>query len=183
MTTTDKHEYRPSRPLDPATRPVSQSGRLSLPASARVEYTRWLSARPWDLFLTLTSDHRTHPESLHKRFRYCVHQMSNELYGRPRTRRACPIEYVNGIERHKSGWPHSHALLRFPEIDLADPLQLSLATWQKRITETGGFAWLSRPRAQADVVGYVTKYVTKDGELMLSENLSPTVDPLPSLLS
>lgn len=151
------------------------------PSSLRGAWSEWLSQRPWDLFLTLTSDHRTHPEALHKRFRYCVHQISNELYGRTVTRRRCPIEYVNGIERHKSGWPHSHALVRFPEVDLADPLQLSLAAWQRRITETGGFAWLSRPRHQADVVGYVTKYVTKEGELMLSENLSPSVDPLPGL--
>lgn len=154
---------------------------LRLDVRAREAYTVWLSQRPWDLFLTLTSDHRTHPESLHKRLRYCLHLMSNELYGRARTRRGCPIEYVNGIERHKSGWPHSHALLRIPDVDLADPLQLSLATWQKRITETGGFAWLSRPRDQADVVSYTTKYVTKDGELILSGNLSPGTDPNPAL--
>ena len=154
---------------------------ISLQARARDAYTEWLSQRPWDLFLTLTSDHRTHPEALHKRFRYCVHLMSNEVYGRTATRRNCPIEFVNGIERHKSGWPHSHALLRFPDVDLSDPLQLSLATWQKRISDTGGFCELSRPRGQADVVSYVTKYVTKGGDLVLSDNLSPTVDPNPPL--
>jgi hypothetical protein len=138
-------------------------------------------ARPWDLFLTLTSEKRTHPEALHKRFRYCVHKMSDELYGRARTRRYLPIEYVNGIERHKSGWPHSHALIRTPEVDLADPEQLSLEHWQKFITDTGGWCWLTRPRDQAGVVAYVTKYVTKDGELVLSPNLSPAVDPTPAL--
>lgn len=153
-----------------------------VPSSLRDAWSEWLSQRPWDLFVTLTSDHRTHPEALHKRFRYCVHQMSDELYGRTVTRRGTPIEYVNGIERHKSGWPHSHALVRFPDVDLSDPLQLNLATWQKRMTENGGFTWLSRPRHQADVVGYVTKYVTKDGELILSDNLSPAVDPNPPLL-
>lgn len=108
--------------------------------------------------------------------------MSDELYGRTATRRrGSPIEFVNGIERHKSGWPHSHALLRCPRVDLADPLQLSLASWQKRISETGGFCWLGRPRVQGDVVSYVTKYVTKDGELILSDNLSPDVEPSPSL--
>lgn len=144
-------------------------------------WSDWLAARPWELFLTLTSERKTHPEALHKRFRYCVHQMSDEIYGRSRTRQSCPIEYVNGIERHKSGWPHSHALLRFPGVDLDDRAQLSLADWQKRITDTGGFAWLSRPRAQADVVSYVTKYVVKDGDLLLSENLQPDVDRSPPL--
>ena len=144
-------------------------------------WTGWLSQRPWDLFVTLTSERRTHPEALHKRFRYCVHQMSDELYGRAETRRGCPIEYINALERHKSGWPHSHALLRFPDVDLADPAQLSLAHWQKRMCETGGYAWIERPSSQASVVGYVAKYVTKEGDLVFSDNLSPTVDRRPSL--
>lgn len=154
---------------------------VAVPSTLRGAWSEWLSRRPWDLFVTLTSDHRTHPEALHKRLRYCLHLMSNELYGRARTRRGCPIEYVNAIERHKSGWPHSHALVRFPDVDLADPLQLSLATWQKRVAETGGFCRLDRPRVQADVVSYCTKYVVKGGDLVLSDNLSPTVDPRPSL--
>jgi hypothetical protein len=147
----------------------------------RPAWTDWLAQRPWDLFLTLTSERRTHPESLHKRFRWYANQMSDELYGRARTRRANPIEYVNGIERHKSGWPHSHALLRLPDVDLSDRTQFSLAEWQERMSATGGWCWLSRPRDQADVTSYVTKYVTKEGELILSDNLSPAVNPNPAL--
>jgi hypothetical protein len=144
-------------------------------------WTGYLAQRPWDLFLTLTSESRTHPEALHKRFRYVVHEMAREIYGRPATRRCCPIEYVNGIERHKSGWPHSHALLRCPDVDLAQRQQFSLAYWQKFICDTGGWCWLERPLAQVDVVRYVTKYVVKDGDLELSPNLSPAVDPTPAL--
>jgi hypothetical protein len=144
-------------------------------------WTDWLGARPWDLFLTLTSEKRTHPEALHKRLRYCAHKISDDLYGRAQTRRGCPIEYVNGIERHKSGWPHSHALLRLPSVDLADPTQFNLGYWQQFITDTGGWCWLARPRDQGDVVSYVTKYVTKDGDLVFSPNLSPGADPHPPL--
>jgi hypothetical protein len=154
---------------------------LPVPESLRDSWSQWLSARPWDLFLTLTSERRTHPESLGKRFRYCVHKMSDELYGRAVTRQRCPIEYVNGIERHKSGWPHSHALLRLPDVDLSERDQFSLADWQKAISDTGGWCWLTRPRAQGDVVAYVTKYVVKDGELVLSDNLQPSFDPTPPL--
>jgi len=150
-------------------------------AGLREAWTSYLSQRPWDAFLTLTSTGRTHPEALHKRFRYCLHKMSDELYGRAETRRGTPIEYVNGIERHKSGWPHSHALLRFPDVDLADPDQFSLEHWQKFITDTGGWCWLSRPRGQEDVVSYVTKYVVKDGDLVLSDNLSPSTNRTPPL--
>ena len=150
-------------------------------ADLRPAWTDWLAQRPWDLFLTLTAEERTHPEALHKRFRYCCHKISDRLYGRAATRSGCPIEFVNGIERHKSGFPHSHALLRFPDVDVRDKAQFSLTYWQPWISATGGFAWLSIPRAQADVVSYVTKYVVKDGELVLSDNLQPAFDPTPPL--
>ena len=155
--------------------------RHPLTSNVRPAWTEWLSQRPWDLFLTLTSEHRTHPEALHKRFCWYRNKMSDELYGRAVTRRRNPIEFVNGIERHKSGFPHSHALLRTPDVDLSEPGQFSLAHWQKFMSETGGWCWLSRPRDQADVTSYVTKYVTKDGELVLSDNLSPAFDPNPPL--
>lgn len=147
----------------------------------RPAWTGFLSQRPWDLFLTLTSEQRTHPEALHKRFRYCVHKMGDHLYGRSRMRRGSPIEYINGIERHKSGWPHSHALIRLPGVDLADRTQFNLGDWQRFICDTGGWCWLSRPRDQQDVVSYTTKYVIKDGDLRLSDNLSPALDPTPAL--
>jgi hypothetical protein len=107
--------------------------------------------------------------------------MADELYGRSRTRRNNPIEFVNGIERHKSGWPHSHALIRVPDVDVSERSEYSLQHWQRFMTESGGFAWLSRPRDQGDVTSYVTKYVTKDGEIILSDNLSPAFDPNPPL--
>lgn len=164
---------------------------VRLQIAARAAYGTWLGQREWDLFLTLTSGEKdadgvwrgkwTHPEALHKRFRYCVHLISDAVYGRARTRRGSPIEYVNGIERHKTGVPHCHAVLRLPDVDLADRVQFPLAVWQERLTDTGGLARLERPRDQADVVNYATKYVAKDGELILSENLSPSIDPNPSL--
>ena len=129
--------------------------------------------RPWDLFLTLTSSRRTHPEALHKRFRYCTHKIADHLYGRHWERRGQGVEYVCGMERHKSGWPHSHALLRMPNIDLADANQFNLGYWQKFIGETGGHCWLERPKNQGDVVAYTTKYVLKEGDIILSENLNP----------
>jgi hypothetical protein len=109
--------------------------------------------------------------------------MGQEVYGRAAARHGrSPIEWVNGIEKHKSGWPHSHALLRLPGVELKDRAQFNLAEWQKWITGTGGFAWLTAPRNQGDVVSYVTKYVVKDGDLAVSANLSPSVDPYPALL-
>ena len=146
----------------------------TVPLSMRDVWAEWLGHRPWDLFLTLTSEKKTHPEALHKRFRYCTHKIADHLYGRHWERRGMAgPEYVCGIERHRSGWPHSHAVLRLPSVDLADENQFNLAWWQKWICETGGFCHLTRPRAQGDVVSYCTKYVLKDGDLILSDNLNP----------
>ena len=136
-------------------------------------WAEWLGHRPWDLFLTLTSNRRTHPEALHKRFRFCTHKIADHLWGRHWERRGHGVEYVCGMERHKSGWPHSHAMVRLPGVDLSDAGQFNLGYWQKFITETGGFCYLERPRSQADVVSYTTKYVLKEGDLILSDNLNP----------
>lgn len=145
----------------------------SVPAPLHDAWAEWLGHRPWDLFLTLTSERRTHPEALHKRFRYCCHKIADEMYGKHWERRGAGVEYVCGMERHKSGWPHSHALLRLANVDINDAGHFSLAYWQKFITETGGYAWLQRPTSQSDVVAYTTKYVLKEGDLILSDNLNP----------
>src|SRR5687767_340271 len=125
----------------------------TVPIPLRAVWAEWLGHRPWDLFLTLTSEKKTHPEALHKRFRFINHKVADHLYGKHWQRRGIPgPEYVCGIERHRSGWPHSHAVLRLPGIDLADPNQLNLEYWQKWISDTGGFCHLTRPRGQGDVV-------------------------------
>lgn len=146
---------------------------LTVVPSLRDAWGEWLGHRPWDLFVTLTSERRTHPEALLKRFRYCTHKIADHLYGRHWDRRTGGPEFVVGMERHRSGWPHSHAVLRLPSVDMSDPLQFNLAHWQEFITDTGGFCHLARPRNQDDVVGYCTKYVLKEGDLTLSDNLNP----------
>lgn len=149
------------------------SSRFFVPVELRDSWAGWIGHRPWDLFLTLTSSKRTHPEALHKRFRYCVHKMADQVYGKHWQRRVSGIEYVVGMERHRSGWPHSHAVLRVPEVDVSDRSQFSLAHWKRFIDETGGFCKLERPRDQGDVVSYCIKYLLKEGDLHLSGNLNP----------
>lgn len=154
---------------------MTSATRYAVPAYLRPAYADWLGHRPWDLFLTLTSEKRTHPEALHKRFRYCVHKIADTVYGKHWQRRGeRGPEYVLGMERHRSGWPHSHALIRLPNVHLDDRGHFSLEYWQRFISDTGGFCHLTRPRAQQDVVSYTVKYVLKEGDLILSGNLNPT---------
>lgn len=63
-----------------------------------------------------------------------------------------------GLERHKSGWPHAHAVLKlaggFQKGDLAGMGQ----SWFRE----HGYAKLEVPRSAGDVSAYVSKYVVKD---------------------
>lgn len=149
--------------------------KLGLPQNLRETWGEWLGRQPWDLFVTLTSDRLTHPEAMLKRFRYCMHKASDHVYGRNWDRRQGGLQWVVGIERTKQGWPHSHAVVRFPTIDIKGPegrQVFDLGYWQSWMTATGGFAWLELPRSEAAVVQYVCKYVVKDGDL----EVSPTVE-------
>ena len=142
--------------------------------SLRGAWGQWISGQPWDLFVTLTSEKQTHPEAMTKRFRYCCNKASDHVYGRRWSDRGEGMQFVVGIERTKQGWPHSHAVVRFPGRDIRGQdgrAIFDLGYWQKKWTDTGGFAWLEIPRSETAVVSYVTKYVVKDGELELSPRL------------
>lgn len=149
-------------------------------SSNRDAWAEWISGCTWQGFLTMTSEHRTHPEALLKRFRYCTHLANDAIYGRRWERRNQGCQWVAGVERHKSGWPHLHAVLRFPDFDLAGEegrTWFPLAPWQERFTQTGGICRLDLARSSQDVVGYVTKYVVKDGELHWSKDVAFAVPP------
>lgn len=147
--------------------------------SIREAWGSWIGGQPWDLFVTLTSEKQTHPEAMLKRFRYCMMHVERHIYGRRREPGGHSLQWVVGIERTKQGWPHSHAVVRFPLISpgplppgVALPRDIfDLSYWQPWMTDTGGFAWLEIPRSQQAVVNYVSKYVTKDGDLELSRSL------------
>ena len=143
------------------------------PGAVREAWSEWLSAAPWDLFLTLTDGGYPHPEAMLKRGRYFCSKVNDNLYGRNWLKRGLGVEFVTGVELQKRGSCHTHSLIRLPHHDVRDREQFSLARWQRFATSLGGFAWLEVPKSTADITAYVTKYVLKDGELVLSPNLNP----------
>lgn len=148
--------------------------KLPLHASVRESWGEWIAGQHWDLFVTLTSEKQTHPEAMLKRFRYCMNKASDHVYGRHWDRRGMGVQWVVGLERTKRGWPHSHAICRFPMVDIAGPEgreMFDLGYWSKWMSSTGGFAWLELPHSKQAVINYVCKYVVKDGDLELSPNV------------
>lgn len=70
-----------------------------------------------------------------------------------------PIEAaVVGIERHKSGWPHMHTLLKLPGgVGKGDLVGMGQSWFGRH-----GYAKLELPKSRNDVALYVAKYVAKD---------------------
>lgn len=112
----------------------------------------WLIEHPWQTFWTITSDKRTHPEAILKRWRYLSATVSRDLYGRRWAARQAGLRWVVGLERHKSGNPHLHALAYAPGCNLDDVATFSRREWQDYATFTGGWSKVEKPRSQSDTV-------------------------------
>lgn len=146
---------------------------FELNRASQAAYSTWLSSEKWDVFLTLTDPGLSHPEHMYKRWRYFENSVNRRLYGNHWKRRAQGIETVVGLERQTRGSVHAHGLIRLPDHDVKDPLQFSWRYWQKFASDLGGWAKLDIPRSSEDTVNYVTKYVCKEGDLILGDNFNP----------
>lgn len=146
--------------------------RIEIVPTLRDAWAEWIGRQPWDLFVTVTSERQTHPEAMLKRFRYCMNTASDHVYGKHWDRRGTGLQWLVGLERTKRGWPHCHAVVRFPNFDLRGDQGKAifpLAYWRDKFSD-GGFAKLDLPRDVDACIGYVSKYVTKDGDLHWSAN-------------
>jgi len=153
----------------------------------------------WDEFQTLTFRNPQHPETALKAWRwFCFHRLHLEAaarglcrmevkdvcdaYGRKmftatryggtfangyrEGRRAYLPVWIVGLERHQSGLIHLHALWKSPQ--RLDDMSRHRARelWGKHY----GRNTIDVPADQSAVVSYVSKYVTKGGEIEFSQS-------------
>jgi hypothetical protein len=152
-------------------------------------YTDWLSSAPWNLFVTITSARNATPETMLKETRWFMNKTNKHLYGKNWFKRTQGIEHVIGLERQKRGAMHSHSLVRFPDHDMTPDLLRWLrhtalgkkiqnpSAHQQAFPYHGGLSGWSKieiPRDQADITGYVCKYVTKEGDIYISASFDPS---------
>jgi len=119
-----------------------------------------------------------HPEAAQKGFRYFISNLNRELYGNSWGKRwhyGC--QWALGQEFHKDGRLHFHGLISAPTGDLWELTRIS--QWHRWWLQEFGFNRIERPRSQSDVAEYVSKYVTKDGEVDFSRNFGAWVPPMP----
>ena len=137
--------------------------------SVQEAYAIWLNEFQWQWFCTLTFRVPPHPEAADKKFRYWIHRLNCALYGKRYKKRGQGIYWVLALEYHRSEAIHFHALLADTE-DLN--VRLSRAQAKRLWDELAGFARINGINEQhLAVTNYISKYVTKGGELTVSDTL------------
>ena len=136
-------------------------------------YASWLNQFQWQWFCTLTFRVPPHPEAADKKFRYWIHRLNCALHGKRYPKKGQGIYWVLALEYHRSEAIHFHALL-------ADTQDLNVRfkrTHAKQLwCELAGFARIDGIIDDIDeqrlaVTNYLSKYVTKGGELTVSDTL------------
>lgn len=119
-----------------------------------------------------------HPEAADKAFRLFVSCINRELYG-PKwgSRWHRGLQWVRGQEFHKDGRLHFHALLSAPTDDFNR--LTSRYAWHEWWYREFGRNQIEQPRSQRDVAQYVSKYVTKGGDVDFSPNFGAWIPPRP----
>lgn len=126
-------------------------------------YAAWLAQYNWQWFGTFTFRQPPHPERADKVFRYWVHQINQQLYGRRYRKRHEGMYWVLALEYHKSDAIHFHALLGDVE-DLN--VRYSRRNARNLWYQLAGIGRIDPIDDRlAAVTNYVSKYVTKGGEL------------------
>src|SRR5215216_2946435 len=127
----------------------------------RDQWETWIRGfADWKIFLTLTfRDEVTRDQAEHL-FRFLVQVMNQELYGNHYVRIVghSYFSYVAGFEHQKRGALHMHVL-----VDQPIKFQLVHSIWQT----VAGYAWIEPVKDLDRAVAYVSKYVVKDGDLVV----------------
>jgi hypothetical protein len=134
---------------------------------AALDYSTFLQPHHFDWFVTFTFKSAIHPEAADKAFRVWVSKLNNHIYGRKwRSRAPGGVTWIRGLEWQKRGVIHYHLLVS--GVRGAIPSRWG-DVWHEDMGM--GFAQVVPLKDdQQSVKSYVTKYVTKGGELDFSQN-------------
>ena len=156
---------------------------MRTPDPVAVAYADMLSAQPWHWFCTLTFRPQHEGklggvgfEKADKAYRWFVKQINADLWGNNWKRKPHGgLVWARGQEFHKSGRIHFHAVMASPVGDLNEVA--GRYRWHEFWYREFGRNQIERPNSQSDVLDYVSKYVTKDGEVDFSPNFGQVLPP------
>lgn len=114
----------------------------------------------WKWFITLTFREFVTSDQLDHQFRFLVQVLNRDLFGKHYVRMVghSYFSYAMGIETQRRGALHAHLL-----IDKNINLNVLHPVWNKM----AGFAWAVPVDDLDGAVGYLSKYVSKGGDLSL----------------
>ncbi|WP_155616935.1 rolling circle replication-associated protein [Xanthomonas translucens] len=146
-------------------------------------YAALLQRIPWQQFWTLTfrlnktgRNGGVHVEAADKAFRFFVSSINREIYGpKWNTKAHRGLQWARGQEFHRDGRLHFHAVAAAPNDDLNR--LISRYQWHEFWYREFGRNKIEAPRSQSDITGYVSKYVTKGGEVDFSKNFGAWIPP------
>jgi hypothetical protein len=119
----------------------------------------WIySLRPWSTFVTLTFKDEKPPDVANRLFKKLISVLNENTFGKKYTRKVghSYFSYVQGIEYQKRDVIHFHMLIDRP----VDFLRIHLF-WNA----WAGFVWTDVILDREKVVNYVSKYISKGGEI------------------
>ena len=119
----------------------------------------------WKSFITLTFRDPVGGDVAFAKFRSLVKVLNRKLFGNHYSRKVCHsyFSYCLGVEYQRRDVIHFHVL-----VDRPVDYQLIQSWWNA----AAGFVWIDKIDQVAACVSYVTKYMTKDGEVFLYKSTS-----------
>jgi hypothetical protein len=131
-----------------------------------------LSRYTWDWFCSFTfRGDILHPEKAGKKFSVLVAKINRTLYGQRYYKHGKSIRWVRAIEMQKRGVLHYHALLAGERLQ-----ELRRLTFMDEWDGLAGWARIEPLRSSQAVYRYVSKYVTKGGEIDIGGNFEQSGD-------
>lgn len=144
---------------------------------ANYDYAKFLNQWSFHWFCTFTFKESRHPEAADKLFRVWINDLNISIYGKQNVRkRGHGVFWVRALEWQKRGVIHYHVLLAFEnhkslKQDFFSSLTRVSYALKWRDELDAGIAKIDDIKGdQQKVTSYLTKYVTKDGELDFSRN-------------
>lgn len=135
------------------------------------EWTGFLLRFPMQWFCTMTFHERVHPEAADKAWRLWTSKLNRKVYGNRWWKDpAKGVFWIRALEWQKRAVVHYHALVgaQYP----MDQLAHRLSWMDEWYSQTSSYARIYTIQSDELVRRYVSKYVTKDGEIDLSPTLN-----------
>ena len=133
-------------------------------------WTTLLGRYRWMWFCTMTFRDSIHPEAADKLFRLFASKLNRALFGpRWHEKSHVTLYWARGIEYQKRGVLHFHALLGCRGKNLNHFAVRKY--WESVWNDLAGYARIEVVRSERDAARYVTKYVSKGGQIDLSPNI------------